>query len=197
MVALTNGRSMTTQGGMAFENAGGRGGSEQVAIAIDPEEVVPLTQALGANQTIHAVAKSGQVVEATDRGNELAGMVSFPAAAVKIEGLPEGHRRGPGPSREPASRGGYYFQPDDASEKWINRVDQLWGRVVRRDIDPGYIFSESDFLPPDSVVREIPAYERIEADDLADPSLGEFVGRGCGQRPVAGPADSGVGSDAA
>src|SRR6056297_1683215 len=91
VVALTDGRAMTTQGGMEFQQTDSRGRStnsssnEQVAIAIDPEEVVPLTQALGAKLTIHAVARSGQKAESLDRGNELEGLVPFPAAAVELK----------------------------------------------------------------------------------------------------------------
>lgn len=182
VVALTDGREMTTQGGMEFGQTDARGRAsndgknEQVAIAIDPEEVVPLTQALGAKLTIHAVARSGRQTEQLDRGNALEGLVPFPAAAVGIQAYARITAKDLAEPRTGEPRQ-YYFRPGAASEKWIKSVDQLMGRVVRRDIDPGYIFSESDFLPPDSVIRNVLAYERIEADDLADPSVDEFVGR--------------------
>ncbi len=182
VVALTDGRDMTTQGGMEFGQTDARGRvtndskNEQIAIAIDPEEVVPLTQALGAKQTIHAVARSGRQTEQVDRGNELEGLVPFPAAAVEIKAYARITAKDLAEPRTGEPRQ-YYFRPGAASERWIKSVDQLLGRVVRRDIDPGYIFSESDFLPPDSVIRNVLAYERIEADDLADPSMDAFVGR--------------------
>lgn len=182
VVALTDGRDMTTQGGMEFGQTDARGRAtndsknEQIAIAIDPEEVVPLTQALGAKLTIHAVARSGRQSEQLDRGNELEGLVPFPAAAIEIKAYARITAKDLAEPRTGEPRQ-YYFRPGAASEKWINSVDQLLGRVVRRDIDPGYIFSESDFLPPDSVIRNVLAYERIEADDLADPSMDDFVGR--------------------
>ena len=182
VVALTDGRDMTTQGGMEFGQTDARGRStndgknEQVAIAINPEEVVPLTQALGAKLTIHAVARSGRQTESLDRGNELEGLVPFPATAVGIQAYARITAKDLAEPRTGEPRQ-YYFRPGVASEKWIKSVDQLMGRVVRRDIDPGYIFSESDFLPPDSVIRNVLAYERIEADDLADPSFDEYVGR--------------------
>ncbi|WP_182865119.1 hypothetical protein [Stieleria mannarensis] len=180
VVALTNGRAMTTQGGMEFQQTDSRGrasnNNEQVAIAIDPEEVVPLTQALGAKLTIHAVARSGQQTEVPEHENELEGMIAFPAAAVEIKAYQRITAKDLAEPRTGEPRR-YYFRPETVSENWISSVDQLWGRVVRRDIDPGYIFSESDFLPPDSVIREVAAYERIEADDLADPSFNDYVGR--------------------
>jgi hypothetical protein len=182
VVALTNGREMTTQGGMEFEQTDARGRvsadgkNEQVAIAIDPAEVVPLTQALGAKLSIHAVARSGQLPESTNRGNELEGLVPFPASAVGIKAFTRITATDLAEPRTGEARQ-YYFRPGTASENWIGSVDKLLGRVVRRDIDPGYIFSESDFLPHDAVIRDVLAYERIEADDLADPSVAEFVGR--------------------
>ncbi|MFK7818676.1 MAG: hypothetical protein AB8G99_08150, partial [Planctomycetaceae bacterium] len=72
MVAITRGREMTTQSvmGLPEEDPRARRNSAtlQITIAIDPEEVVPLTQALAAERTIHCVARSGQKL--TDRADQ-------------------------------------------------------------------------------------------------------------------------------
>ena len=160
VVALTDGRTMTTQGGMAFSSpataaanrsrpttaAGGSGGGEQLAIAIDPEEVVPLTQALGAGLRIHAVARSGQTTEVTEEPDELAGLIPFPATAVPLKAY---SRISANDLSDPSSQElrQYYFRPEAISPQWVRSVDQLIGRIVRRDVEAGYIFSESDLLP--------------------------------------------------
>ena len=182
MIALTNGRLMTTQGALEFNATDSRGRpttqqkEEQVAIAIDSEEVVPLTQALGAKLTIHAVARSGQKVENANPVNELAGLIPFPAAAVGVKAF---NRISAHDLAEPLTGElrQYYFKPGATSERWIGSVSDLLGRVVRRDIDAGFIFSENDFLPPDSVIRAVKAYSRVQADDLANPAVSAFIGR--------------------
>ena len=152
MVALTDGRTMTTQGGLEFSSTDALGrpttqsNTEQVAIAIDPEEVLPLTQALGAEQEIYAVARSGQQIEASAPPvDELAGLIPFPAAALQIEALT---RITASDLAEPTTGElrQYYFKPAAVSDQWISSVGDLLGRVVREDIDAGYIFSEEDFL---------------------------------------------------
>lgn len=163
VVALTDGRAMTTQGGMAFSSpstaatnrsrttaaAGGSGGGEQLAIAIDPEEVVPLTQALGAGLRIHAVARSGQTTEIKKEPDELAGLIPFPATAVPLKAYA---RITANDLSDPSSQElrQYYFRPEAISPQWVRAVDQLIGRIVRRDVEAGYIFSESDLLPAEA-----------------------------------------------
>lgn len=183
MVALTGGSKMTTQGGLEFSQPETRGrrsanqNDEQVTIAIDPSEVARLTQALGADLAIHCIARSGQSNEKLQREDPLEGMVAFPATARSVEAFSEitaADLTEPltGELRQ------YYYPPEAVRDGWLPTVDQLVGRVVRRDIDAGYIFSESDFLPANAVTREIQAYTRIAADDLADPAeASEWVGR--------------------
>ena len=182
MVALIDGKNMTTQGGLEFSPTDSRGRpitqatGEQVAIAIDPKEVLPLTQALGAKQEIYAVARSGQQLEAEASVDELAGLIPFPAAAMEIKAL---SRITASDLAEPTTgqMRQYYFKPAATSDRWISSVGDLLGRVVRNDIDAGYIFSEDDFLPPDSLIADVKAFERITAQQLVSPSASQFVGR--------------------
>jgi len=165
MIALTNGRSMTTQGALEFDAVDSRGRpttqtrDEQVAIAIDAEEVVPLTQALGDQLKIHAVARSGQKVESVSPVNELAGLIAFPAAAVSIQAYRPITAQDLAEPLTGELRQ-YYFKPNAVSDDWIGSVGDLLGRVVRRDIDAGYIFTEDDLLPkgaPSGISGGIPA----------------------------------------
>lgn len=181
VIALTDGRVVTTQGGLSLPQADTRGRAntvhkEQIAIAIDPEEVVPLTQALGAQLTIHAITQSGRVTEEVPRLDELAGLTPFPAAALQVKAYSRIRAQD---LAEPSTGElrQYYFRSEAVPANWLRSVEDILGRVVRRDIEPGYIFSESDFLGADAVIRDVPAFTRIEADDLADPSNSPFIGR--------------------
>jgi len=165
MIALTNGRSMTTQGALEFDAVDSRGRpatqarDEQVAIAIDAGEVVPLTQALGDQLKIHAVARSGQTVQSVVQVDELAGLIAFPAAAVSIQAFRPIMAQDLAEPLTGELRQ-YYFKPNAVSDDWIGSVGDLLGRVVRRDIDAGYIFSEDDLLPkgaPSGISGGIPA----------------------------------------
>ena len=174
MIALTTDRQMTTQGGLELD-ADKRNRTEKVAIAIDPEEAVPLTQALGEKLQIHMTASSGQDNEASLVEDQLVGRIPFPANALEIEAFsaikasdlaePVG-----GELRQ------YYFQPGDAKDDWISQASDLIGRVVARDIEPGYIFSESDFLPEDSLLKSVAAFQAISREDLVGGAASPVVG---------------------
>lgn len=181
MIALTTNRSMTTQGGLELTTTDGRGReirnqkTERVVIAIDPEEAVPLTQALGDELQIHMVAQSGQqdlVDRATD---QLAGMIPVPAAAVEIKAFTRITARDLAEPLNGELRQ-YYFKPADVRDNWILKVEDLVGKVVARDIEPGYIFGEADFLPEGSLVKDVTAFQVISASDLFAGSS-EWIGQ--------------------
>ena len=173
MVALTTDRSMTTQGGLELSNATGSGrGSkdqrdERVAIAIDPEEAIPLTQALGDELKIHMVAQSGQAseVEATVAEINLDDLVSFPANSVEIKAFTKIKASD---LAEPLSNElrRYYFKPGLADDNWISNANDLIGKTVSHDIEPGYIFNAADFLPDGSLVEQVATFQTITPDML-------------------------------
>lgn len=180
MIAVTNRKDMTTQGGMNLDEADARGRSnnntEQVAIAIDPTEAVPLTQALGDELAIHMVARSGRDMEQRPDTDILKGRIAMPASAIAIEAF---QPITASDLSEPTTGilRQYYFQPEDIQDTWIARPEELIGRVVRRPIEPGYIFSEADLLPSDSLVNDVEAYQAIAARDLVDGQRSNWVGR--------------------
>ncbi len=173
MVALTTDRSMTTQGGLELSNANGArrvsGGQrdERVAIAIDPEEAIPLTQALGDELKIHMVAQSGQAtvgeIEVVD--TNLDDLISFPANSVEIKAFTKIKASD---LAEPLGNElrRYYFKPGLANDNWIPNANDLIGKTVSHDIEPGYIFSPTDFLPEGSLVKEVAAFQTITSDML-------------------------------
>lgn len=182
LIALTTDRSMTTQGGLQLAATDSRGRSlakandERVAIAIDPAESVPLTQALGNGSIIHMVTRSGQDSAVEDTQDMLQGRIAIPAAAVSIDAF-QAIRASDLAEPNTGDLRQYYFKPNDLQEGWISRPEDLIGRVVARAIEPGYIFSESDFLMPGSVVKSIKAYEAISAQDLVLGGEPHWVGR--------------------
>jgi len=175
LVALTAGKAVSTTGaqGLPEQTARTRTRSTdtvEATIAIDSEEVVPLTQALAEELTVHCVARSGrrQAKDSEESLRKLVqGMVSFPATAKPLEAFTKitAADLSEPLTGEPRK---YYFLPTDANDSWISSIDDLLGRVVSRDIDAGYIFTESDLLTDDATVRPIEPYTRISVEDFAD-----------------------------
>ncbi|QDS89108.1 hypothetical protein EC9_33050 [Rosistilla ulvae] len=191
MIALTTRRIMTTQGGLQLDATDTRGRTvnnakdEQVAIAIDPAEAVPLTQALGDDLEIHMVTRSGQEAPLANDINRLEGRIPMPATAVAVEAF-QPIRASDLAEPTTGELRQYYFEPADIQDGWIARPEDLIGRVLRRGVEPGYIFSEQDFLPPGSLIKEIEAYQQIAVDDLVDGSRSNWVGRVASRRLTAG-----------
>ena len=182
MVAITRGRDMTTQSVMGLPEPDSRARRSdqtlQITIAIDPEEVVPLTQAIAAERTIHCVARSGQKLTDTENlKQELKGLVPFPATARSMEA----YSRITADDLADPDTGElrvYYFKPEMTGDGWIGSVNDLIGRVVAQDTTAGFIFSPDDLLPANAAVNEIKAYARIQMTDLADARAAEqLVGR--------------------
>lgn len=184
MIAITTNRLMTTQGGLELGPNEGSVRSrsyqqnrfERVAIAIDPEEAIPLTQALGDQLEIHMVAQSGQVASLESTKINLNNLVSFPANAVEIKAFTKieaSHLADP-LSNELRR---YYFQPRDVNDSWLPNASDLIGKTVSRDIEPGYIFSSSDFLPEGSLLKSLEKNQVITASDLVGMYNSPWVGR--------------------
>ncbi len=181
LVALTTDRSMTTQGGLELSNASGSGRvsagrrEERVAIAIDPEEAIPLTQALGDELKIHMVAQSGQAIDAEVKVAEFDAdeLISFPGNSVEIKAFTKIKASD---LAEPLSNElrRYYFKPGLADDNWITNANDLIGKTVSHDIEPGYIFSPADFLPDGSLVQAVEAFQTITSDMLVGRD-GKFV----------------------
>ena len=121
IIALTNNSSMTTQGGLDLaQDTRSRldTTSERVAIAIDPEEAIPLTQALGNDLEIHMVTRSGQKAKSDDQlatTENLIGVASNsitlkPYTAIRASDLTD---------TESGQLRQYFFQPETLKPEWI------------------------------------------------------------------------------
>ncbi|MCH1494286.1 MAG: hypothetical protein L7U72_03575, partial [Rubripirellula sp.] len=183
VIALTTDSFMTTQGGLklnetALQQNRSRASNqkEHVAIAIAPEESIPLTQALADGVAIHMVTRSGQ--EPIDHNEQelLMGWVSVtsntkqirPFQAIKASDLTEADS---GELRQ------YFFDPEKLNPEWIQDPKQLIGRVVNREIEPGYLFTDEDFLSPGSLIEAVEAYEQIPAEILIGGDESPLAGR--------------------
>jgi hypothetical protein len=182
MIALTTTGRMTTQGGLQLAETDSRGRSrtnekdERVAIAIDPAEAVPLTQVLGDKVDVYMVTRSGQETTDSPEADVLVGRIGMPATAIAVSAY--------SPIKasdlaEPASGElrQYFFQPGDVRADWIARPEELIGRVVGRDVEPGYIFTNDDFLSPGSLIRDVAAFQPISSQDIVGGATPSMVGR--------------------
>ena len=183
VIALTTNSSITTQGGLKWDDAAAQGrnanstGNERVAIAIDPEEAIPLTQALGDDLEIHMVTRSGQKPDADVPTDQLAGYVGIASNAIRIEPF-QAIQASDLSEPDSGQLRQYYFKSDELNPDWILDPKQLIGRVVNREIEPGYLFSESDFLQPGTLITSIKAYEAIEESAIIPADSGsDWTGR--------------------
>lgn len=183
VIALTTDSLMTTQGGLKLNEAAlqqnrsrASNQKEQVAIAIAPEESIPLTQALADGVDIHMVTRSGQ--DQIDRNDQdlLLGWVGVtsntteikPFQAIKASDLTEADS---GELRQ------YFFEPEKLNPEWIQDPKQLIGRIVNHEIEPGYLFTDEDFLSPGSLIEAVEAYEEISAEILVGGEGSPLAGR--------------------
>ena len=182
VIALTTNSSITTQGGLKWDDAdqsrdANSTGNERVAIAIDPEEAIPLTQALGDELEIHMVTRSGQQPDADGPTDQLAGYVGIASNAIKIEPF-QAIQASDLSEPDSGQLRQYYFKGDELNPDWIQDPKQLIGRVVNREIEPGYLFSESDFLQPGTLITSIKAYEAIDEGAIIPADSGsDWTGR--------------------
>jgi len=118
-------------------------------VAIQPEEVAPLTAALAASRQLFSVARSGRPEEThidEDTGPDLTGMVAVPASVAALPALTKlraDHLADPA-SGQPKL---FHFAPEKLDPAWLREPKQLIGRVLAVDVGPGHLFTESDFLP--------------------------------------------------
>lgn len=152
MIALTRGTTRSTEGQQGLVvPANQRSRNTQVTtatIGVAPEEVTPLTEALGLETRIVCVTHSGNADDQTNAVAEISldGLHPVVApvravsayAAIRQEDLVD-----------PVSGrlNSYYFQPDAIDRQWLTGFGDLVGRVLRRDVAPGEPIKEADLLP--------------------------------------------------
>lgn len=155
MVAHTKGKEQSTEGGAALvvPPAGNRRSQQlsvDATIAIDPQEVMPLTEALGLDVPIYCVAHSGHPDNPAEESFpelDLAGLVAVPATIRPIKAF---SRITQADLADPVTGklNVYYFSQEQIAADWLTEFDEIVGRVVATDVDAGFIFSESQLMPP-------------------------------------------------
>ncbi|MFV0444248.1 MAG: hypothetical protein ACK5Q5_11825 [Planctomycetaceae bacterium] len=157
MVALSQGKTTSTSGqqGLVVTPAGNRGtSSKQVVtatVAVDPEEVTPLTEALGMSVRIMCITHSGHPDEpvAEEQEFSLEGLVAVPVPVRRIEAyslITQHDLADPVTGRLNV----YYFPPDRIESTWLTDFTSLVGRVAANDVDSGMILTEGHLLPAGS-----------------------------------------------
>ena len=180
LIALATNSRMTTRGGLTLSTENSRVAAdikqERVMIAIDPLEAIPLTKALGDKSRIHMVTRSGQAVEKVAVKDPLEGLIPVASNSISIEPF-QSIRASDLSDGDTGELRQYYFKPEDVRESWLRNADQLIGRVVKKRMEPGYIFSEEDFLGDGTLITDVKAYDAIDPDSLVDGTKSEWVAR--------------------
>ena len=154
MVAHTKGQEQSTEGGNALVVPDARNRqTNQLAItatiAVDPAEVMPLIAALGLDVKIYCVAHSGHP-DSADADSfpdlNLKGLVPVPATVRAVKAF---SRITQADLADPITGklNVYYFSPERIDPAWVVEFREMVGRVVSRDVEAGYIFSQSDLMP--------------------------------------------------
>lgn len=115
-------------------------------VAVAPEEVASLAEAISSDQPIYCIARSGQPVDET-AGQEFASMIAVPVLGRPVaayEQINEAHLADPATGRLNV----YYFDPQRIDESWLRKPQQIIGRVVGRSMPPGHLITEADLMPP-------------------------------------------------
>jgi hypothetical protein len=120
--------------------------STLATIALAPEEVALLTEALGNSTQMFCVARSGQPEDAEEAARSIAGKIAIPALARSIAAF---SRITQDDLADPATGklNVYYFAEENVNEEWLVEPESLIGRVVNRDIPRGHLFTSDDLMP--------------------------------------------------
>jgi len=120
--------------------------STLATIALAPEEVALLTEALGNNTKMFCVARSGQPKDAEEAARSIEGKIAIPALARHITAF---SRITQDDLADPATGilNVYYFAEQNVNEEWLIEPESLIGRIVNRDISRGHLFTSDDLMP--------------------------------------------------
>jgi hypothetical protein len=115
-------------------------------IALAPEEVALMTEALGNSTKMFCVARSGQPEDAEEAARSIAGKIAIPALARPVAAFA---RITQDDLADPATGklNVYYFAEQNVNEEWLTEPESLIGRVANRDIPRGHLFTTHDLMP--------------------------------------------------
>lgn len=153
MVALVQGKHTSTSGKEGLVVPSGNRTTKatevQAVIAISPEEVNRVSEAMGQDLKIFCVAHSGHAESASHQTVEpsLEGMIAVPAPVNRLVAFSAITQEDLADSVT-GKLNVYYFPLEKIAAEWKTDFTQLIGRVVNRDVEPGTILTENDLLPP-------------------------------------------------
>jgi flagella basal body P-ring formation protein FlgA len=151
LVTLFSGASRSTSGpsGLTVTPGGSKSAATQAVfaeLAVEPEEIDPLTEAISLGTKMTCVLRSGLPNGKVEDAMSTEGMVPVitTATAVKaFSALSDENLM----DEATGQLHFYYFAPDKISEEWIVDPAELYGRVVGRSLRRGSLITESDLLP--------------------------------------------------
>jgi len=155
----------------------------RATVAIAPEEVSLLTEALGSGAKMFCVARSGQPEDAEEAARSIADKIAIPALARPISAFSRITQDDLADSAT-GKLNLYYFADENVNEEWLTEPESLIGRVVNRDIPRGHLFTSDDLMPPGTragIAAGAPPGKRIfiaplsRIDGLAGLEIGDSV----------------------
>ena len=119
--------------------------SSVATVAVNPEEVASLAEALARDEKIFCVAHSGQPDDDA-AADAFDSMVAVPVLSRSIPAF----TRITESDLADAATGRlnlYYFKPEQLDEDWLLEAKSLIGRVVSRELPQGHLFTSDDLMP--------------------------------------------------
>ncbi len=153
LVTLFRGEKRSTSGPTGLTvtpsaNTRANAGSDPLyaELAVDPDEIGPLTEAISLGTKMTCVLRSGLPGGKDGDAMSTDGLVPVITTALPVKAfssLSDENLMDESTGRLHY----YYFPPDKVSSEWITDPAQLYGRVVARPLRRGSLITESDLLP--------------------------------------------------
>jgi len=153
LVTLFSGENRSTSGpsGLTVTPGGNKSKSTTsqtvfAELAVAPEEIGPLTEAISLGTKMTCVLRSGLPNGKIDDAMSTEGMLPVITTAVAVKAFSA--LSDENLMDEATGQLHYYYFPEDRiAEQWITDPAQLYGRVIGRSLRRGSLITESDLLP--------------------------------------------------
>ncbi|QEG40851.1 CpaB family protein [Roseimaritima ulvae] len=151
LIALTQGKQQSTKGssGLTVKPTSGRSATKTITyaeIAIDEEEIGPLTEAISLATPMTCIVRSGRPDAEVEEAFSREGLVPVITTATAVEAYSEltdesliDHATG--------QLHFYYFPAERVPDHWLTDPTMVYGRVVSRPLRRGSPITEADLLP--------------------------------------------------
>ncbi|MEM8669867.1 MAG: hypothetical protein AAGG48_20240 [Planctomycetota bacterium] len=152
LVTLSRGKERSVRGssGLTVKPSTSRTSTTPVTyaeIAIDEEEIGPLTEAISLNTPMTCIVRSGHPDAEVEQVFNRDGLVPVITTAANIEAYSELTDEAL-IDQATGQLHYYYFSPERIPEHWLTDPIEVYGRVVSRTLRRGSPITETDLLPP-------------------------------------------------